>query len=667
MALGSIYSYVGKNSSVTASPDGTVSFSIKTGPISNDVSVSQTSDGLEITSGSASASYGSETYGKVKVSGGTTTTTAPDGTVTTTGNGITIGYSNKAGGLGVGINIKSGPMVPHPTDPHAAPIPSATITPEMSIGGIKIKGDSVNISPDDIFDPEAGGPWGGGLLGNAYNKLRHRDRDIDAAVDGNLTAATNFRQPVDPLTFDLDGDGIETVGINTAAPILFDHNGDGVKTATGWVAPDDGFLVLDRNNNGTIDSGRELFGDSTSLAAGGNAVDGFAALVQEDTNLDGKVNAADARFADLRIWRDLNQDGVSQAGELSTLAALGIASINVTKTQNSTLLGNGNVIADLGTYTKTDGSIGTLGDTAQLGDVNLASNSFISQFTDSVPITAQAAALPDMQGSGQVRDLREAASLSASLVTALSSYAAGATRDAQITQLDSLLKAWSDTSTMATTATGAYAGHALTVNFAGITSGSAAYQAWLDKLTVLERFNGRTFQTVPTGTAPVTLNISSGQMNLLNQSYAALENSVYGALVLQTRFKPLIESIGLVLTADGIELDFSAVQQTLQTRIDTSAADGLKDLIDFNRFSGLSGAGWDGWTMLGNAMSNAPGTVVDAVLDEMKLRVSANFNGTAGDDFAFATNGNDYLSGNAGADTLFGQDGTDTLNGGAGA
>ncbi|MBS0311985.1 MAG: hypothetical protein JSR88_11680, partial [Proteobacteria bacterium] len=478
----------------------------------------------------------------------------------------------------------------------------------------------------------------------------------------------NWRPPRDPLIFDLNGDGIETVGINPAAPIYFDHDGDSStpKTATGWVAPDDGFLVLDRNGNVTIDNGTELFGDHTPLAGGGNAVDGFAALAQEDTNLDGKVDAADARFADLRIWRDLNSDGVSQAGELSTMADLGITSINVTKTENSTLLANGNVIADLGTYTKIDGSTATLGDTAQLGDVDLAENTFISQFTDSVPITAEAAALPDMQGSGQVRDLREAASLSASLVTMLSDYAAGTTRDAQITQLDSLLKAWSDTSTMATTATGAYAGHALTINFAGITNGSPEYQTWLDKFTILEHFNGRTFQTVPTGTGPVTLNISGGQMNLLNQSYAALQDSVYGALAMQTRFKPLIDSIDLVLTADGIELDFSAVQQTLQAEIDANPADGLKDLIDFNRFSGLSDAGWGGWSMLENSINSSPSTVVDAVLDDLNLQVSGSFNGTSGNDVAFGKASIDYLTGNAGDDVLYGQDGADTLNGGAG-
>ncbi|MBK6905930.1 MAG: hypothetical protein IPH08_01955 [Rhodocyclaceae bacterium] len=130
--------------------------------------------------------------------------------------------------------------------------------------------------------------------------------------------------PKDPLTLDLDNDGLETVGITPIAPILFDHDGDGIKSATGWIKPDDALLVFDRNGNGLIDNGSELFGDATALYTGGLARDGFAALAQEDTNLDGKVDALDARFADLRLWRDLNQDGVSQANELSTLEAQGV-------------------------------------------------------------------------------------------------------------------------------------------------------------------------------------------------------------------------------------------------------------------------------------------------------------------------------------------------------
>ncbi len=86
----------------------------------------------------------------------------------------------------------------------------------------------------------------------------------------------------DPLTLDLDGDGLETTAFSTH-PIYFDHDVNGIKEGTGWVLPDDGLLVLDRNGNGVIDDGTELFGDHTPLAGSGFAVDGFAAIAQEDS------------------------------------------------------------------------------------------------------------------------------------------------------------------------------------------------------------------------------------------------------------------------------------------------------------------------------------------------------------------------------------------------
>ena len=112
--------------------------------------------------------------------------------------------------------------------------------------------------------------------------------DIHETVDPRTAKAwedaRNWRPRIDPLTLDLDGDGIETLGVNADNRVLFDHDGDGAKHGTGWVSSDDAMLVLDRNNNGTIDNGRELFGDNTQLANGRFAADGFAALAELDIN-----------------------------------------------------------------------------------------------------------------------------------------------------------------------------------------------------------------------------------------------------------------------------------------------------------------------------------------------------------------------------------------------
>lgn len=164
---------------------------------------------------------------------------------------------------------------------------------------------------------------------------------------------------LDPLAIDLDGDGIETVGAE--AGVLFDHDGDGLKTGSGWVKGDDAWVVLDKNGNGTIDSGAELFGIDYVCADGKTALEGFDAIADLDSNADGVFDAADSQYANVRLWRDMIQDGIRQAGELQSLAAAGIASRAVA--------------------------------------LELANNPFYRKFPDHRDISAMAT-FPDMRGSG---------------------------------------------------------------------------------------------------------------------------------------------------------------------------------------------------------------------------------------------------------------------------
>jgi hypothetical protein len=237
---------------------------------------------------------------------------------------------------------------------------------------------------------------------------------IDPICNRDYTTSQNWRPARDPLVLDLNGAGISTVGINPLAPILFDHDGDGIKTGTGWLGAGEGILVLDLNANGTIDSGRELFGDNTLLQSGPNAgqlaSNGFTGLAQYDqgsgTVVDGKINSQDAIYTQLRIWQDTNQDGISQATELTTLAQRGIASINLVATQTNTALGNGNTQTWTGSFTRSDGSSGTAGTADLVGSLDLAANNFYRQFTDNPVLTAAAQGLPQMRGSNRCSQFR---------------------------------------------------------------------------------------------------------------------------------------------------------------------------------------------------------------------------------------------------------------------
>ena len=117
-------------------------------------------------------------------------------------------------------------------------------------------------------------------------------------------------RPSSPLALDLDGDGIETQGLLAGA--FFDHAGDGFAELTGWIGADDGLLVLDRNGNGAVDHGGELFGNETVLQSGVKAPDGYQALAEFDQNADGKIDAATPIWSQLRVWRDADGNGAQR-------------------------------------------------------------------------------------------------------------------------------------------------------------------------------------------------------------------------------------------------------------------------------------------------------------------------------------------------------------------
>lgn len=226
----------------------------------------------------------------------------------------------------------------------------------------------------------------------------------------------------DPLVLDIDGSGtIDLISLDNSN-IRFDFWGDGFAERVGWVAPQDGLLAVDWDGNGNIDDVSELFGTAIPLSFfdNGNSgaindASGFADLSEHDSNQDGIINAQDDIWSELRIWQDLNQNGLSEDGELIGLDNLAIQSIDVAGAELADFVGvlnggftrsiEGNLITHTSQFTKTDGQ------SFEVVDAWFSSDFQDTAYTDAYTLDVRTLLLPTLSGYGQIPDLFVASSI----------------------------------------------------------------------------------------------------------------------------------------------------------------------------------------------------------------------------------------------------------------
>ncbi|PRA78518.1 hypothetical protein CQ054_22140 [Ochrobactrum sp. MYb29] len=267
-------------------------------------------------------------------------------------------------------------------------------------------------NPKDPLNPthphQPPGPGTPGKPGTPKDPRDEDDPNTPGPGRGNPWPGIPPIRPKDPLVLDLDGDGIELVSADKSG-VHFDFESDGFAEKTGWLRPDDAFLIHDDNGNGRVDGPSELFGNTQQ--------DGFSALAAFDTNKDGKVDADDKDFAKIALWRDLNQNGVFDEGERFSLSEYNIESISL-DAKSGTRLVDGNQIASTGNYTKSDGTQGGV------AAVLFGTNKTISIWTppEGFVVSKEARRLPNLKGYGLLPDLLYSMSLDDKLRSSVSDF-----------------------------------------------------------------------------------------------------------------------------------------------------------------------------------------------------------------------------------------------------
>ncbi|WP_047683961.1 MULTISPECIES: S8 family serine peptidase [Xenorhabdus] len=176
----------------------------------------------------------------------------------------------------------------------------------------------------------------------------------NAATLNGLSAMTTFNTYVDPLLLDLSGNGVHMTDIRDG--VLFDMDNSGTLKRTGWIGSNTGILVID-DGSGQIKNASQMFSEYYSGKTGINGAagekkfkDGFGALASEDANKDGMIDEHDPIWSQLRVWIDGSHDAKVDAGELKTLAELGITQINV-RSSDKAEVRDGNKVVASGSFT----------------------------------------------------------------------------------------------------------------------------------------------------------------------------------------------------------------------------------------------------------------------------------------------------------------------------
>lgn len=534
------------------------------------------------------------------------------------------------------------------------------------------KGAIVVLGALSIMALVAGGPAGFAtfMLATVYvggiffefdenGNLRYKEADYIKDIDHYLSTATDTRSP---LVVDLDGDGVETTTAENGTH--FDHDNNGFAEKSSWVGKDDGLLVRDINGNGQIDDGTELFGNNSVLSNGQKAANGFEALKDLDSNNNGIFDRSDTTWNQVNVWKDSNQNGKVDEGELLTREQAGIENIDLNYQNSNAVDANGNTVGQIGTFDKENGTQGNISD--------IWFNTDLMDTVDrtNIEIPADIAALPNVLGFGNVHDLHTAMALDTSgeLKALVQQYAIETDSEARQQILYNIIYHWTGVQDMDPN------GRDPTQVYGKVIDDTR-------KLEALEEFMGKEYLGTwcwgerdpnPHGkAAPYIL-----------RAFDILAGYINNELLAQTHYKPLLENVKLIWdnTTETWSVDVSGAVAQIQSLYNENAENGIITFREFERL--VKSCGYDNLQSIYEAFRTY-GSLTGSDLDTMFAKFGYTYgtdlnddltgtagvdeiNGLAGNDSIYGGVDNDTLDGGTGNDNIFGEDGDDILIGGEG-
>lgn len=332
------------------------------------------------------------------------------------------------------------------------------------------------------------------------------------------------------LALDWDGDG--RIGIREG--VYFDYGRDGFPERTPWIDYSDLFLVRDVNGDGRIENDSELFGSRTISADGSALASGFDALALADADGNGVLDAKDPMFSELMLWRDLNQNGISEAAELASLEEWGVVFLNLKNAPAEVF------------FVKDDGKKRKAEETKLLPDFSDTLEPSVGALPEDI------LRLPNIGHSGTMYSLHAAMFLDKSgrLKGLLERYAAESDPVARDAILTDLIYAWAGVSDLDPKSRASKTGNAI---------GDAR------KLAALEKYLGRPYFGTWNGRDRDPNPHARAAVHLL-KAFEDLKNFVDGALGAKTHYAKYLDAINIKWDAEknSWETDVSKVLEMLE-------------------------------------------------------------------------------------------------------